>query len=150
MTKNITLSLSDDLATQMEAMPEVNWSSVARTCIIQYVEVRKNPDISSLLEKLQKQKGEEYVNGRKEADSIAGNLGYAELNLLMKKYRKKIDDVNEQEMTGGPPPWETLPSPEDIITDLLTEKKLLANEASDAFLRGLRDRIEEIERALSK
>lgn len=150
MAKNVTLSISDELASQMDALPEINWSAVAKTCIKQYIEVRKNPDISALLEKLQIQKGEEYVDGRRKADSIANDLGYSALNLLMKKYHKKFDEVQEVDMTGGPPPWETLPSPEDIVADLLTEKKLLKNDTTDAFLKGLRDRLLEMEKILSK
>jgi len=150
MTKNITLSVSDDVASQMEAMPEVNWSSVARTCIMQYIEVRKNPDISSLLEKLQKQKGEEYVNGRRKADDIVNDLGYSRLNLLMKKYNKKMDEITEQEIRGPEAPWERLSSSEDIIQTLLVESKLINDDVSDAFLRGLKERLLEIEKALSK
>ena len=151
MPKNITLSVSDEVANQMDTMPEVNWSAVARTCIMQYIEVRKNPDISSLLEKLQKQKGEEYMSGRRKADDIANDLGYSGLNLLMKKYSKKMDEVTEQEITGAELlPWETLPSPEGIIQALLSENKLINNDVSDAFLKGLKERLLEIEKALSK
>jgi hypothetical protein len=150
MPKNITLSISDDVASQMEAMPEINWSSVAKTCIKQYIEMRKNPDISSLLEKLQKQKGEDYVNGRKKAEDIANDLGYCGLNLLMKKYWKKMDELTEEEMTNPEPePWETRLTAEDVIQTLLVEKKLIDNDVSTEFLRGLGERLQEIEKALS-
>jgi hypothetical protein len=152
MPKNITLAISDDIANEMETMPEVNWSSVARTCITQYIELRKKPDIAPLLEKLQKQKGEEYVNGRKKADSIAEDLGYAGLNVLMKKYRKEDNETEEWRLMGQDPsrPWEVPPSPEDIMESLLIEKKLIDADANDAFIRGLTDRLFEIEKMLPR
>lgn len=150
MTKNITLSLSDDVASEMETMPEVNWSSVARTCIMQYIEMRKKPDIFPLIEKLKAQKGEEYVNGRKKADDIAEALGYAGLNVMMKKYTNKVEATAEEEMMGPPrPPWESPLTPTDIMEQLLIEKELIESDVSEAFLRGLRDRLLEIEKMLS-
>ncbi|HVP17250.1 MAG TPA: hypothetical protein VMT42_07775 [candidate division Zixibacteria bacterium] len=151
MAKNITLALPDVLANQMEKMPEVNWSAVAKTCIQQYIELRKNPDMSSLLEKLVKQKGEEYVNGRKKADELANELGYKGLNVLLRKYWKKREPVEAEEATGGPAePWVTLPSQEDTLQEVLSENNLVKTEASDEFLKGLRERLSEIEKALSQ
>lgn len=150
MPKNITLSLPDEMASEMEAMPEINWSAVAKTCIRQYIELRKHPDASSLLEKLQQQKGQEYVNGRKKADDIAKDLGYKGFNVLTRKYGKELAELNEREMRGPETPWETLPTAEDILQTLLVEKKLIDNDASDAFLTGLKERLSEIEKALLK
>lgn len=151
MPKNITLSLPDDLAAQMDKIPEVNWSAVAKACIKQYIEVRKSPDLSTLVEKLQKQKGEEYVNGRKKADALAETLGYRGLSAILKKYGRKMDEVNEIEMTGGPAnPYETLPSPEEVIQTFLVEAKAVDSDVSESFLKGLRERLLEIDKVLSE
>jgi hypothetical protein len=150
MPKNITLSITDAVASLMEAMPDVNWSAVAKACIKQYIEVRRNPDMSSLLEKLQKEKGEEYVNGRKKADEIAHDFGYKGLSILMRKYYDKRQEVDEKAMTGQEAPWESLPSREETIQSLLMENGYIKNELSEEFLKGLMERLLEIEKALSK
>ena len=152
MPRNITLSISDDVAVQMEAMPEVNWSSVARTSIVQYIELRKNPDLSALIEKLQRQKGEEYVKGRVKADEIADNLGYPEVDILTKKYWKEMEEVIEKDYTGyEPQPWDTAPTtPETIIQKLLIERKLVESDVSTEFARGFRERLIQIEEAIQK
>lgn len=151
MAKNITLSLPDDLADQMEKIPEVNWSAVAKGCIKQYIEVRNSPDLSAIVERLQKQKGEEYVNGRKRADEIANEIGYKGLNVLWKKYWKKREPIDEIEATGGPPePWVSIPSEEDTMQEVLSESNLIKTDASDEFLKGLKERLSEIEKVLSR
>ena len=150
MPKNITLSISDDVAIQMESMPEINWSAVAKNSIRQYIEVRKNPDISEMLEKLRKQQGEEYVNGRKRADEIAGTCGYRVLDSIVKKYIRKVQDQDEREFTRGIEPWESVPTSEEIIQALLFDKKLIDDDVSTEYLKGLRDRLIEIENALTK
>jgi len=149
MTKNITLSIPDRIGKEMEKMPEINWSAVARKCIEQYIERRKNPDVSSLLEKLQRQQGEEYVKGRRKAEEIADRLGYSELNLLMRKYQEEVDDTNVRAMQGPEEPWDHLPSRNDIMQNLLVGKGII-KEASDEFLRGIRERLREIEDSMSK
>lgn len=40
MTKNITVSVSDMLASKMETLPEINWSEVCRQSISKYIEKR--------------------------------------------------------------------------------------------------------------
>lgn len=149
MTKNITLSMPDELAKEMEKMSEVNWSAVARKCIGKYVARRKNPDISTLLKKLQNQKGEEYVTGRRKAEEIAEVLGYHGLNLLLKRYNEEVRDAQMRSYQGPIEPWEYIPSSSEIIEKLLIKKGLI-KDVSDEFLRGLKDRLLEIENVLSK
>jgi len=40
MTKNVTISVSDELAKKMNAMPEINWSEVCRQAISKYINKR--------------------------------------------------------------------------------------------------------------
>lgn len=40
MPKNVTISISDELARKMDAMPEINWSEVCRQCISKYIDKR--------------------------------------------------------------------------------------------------------------
>ncbi len=153
VAKNITISVSDDIASQMDALQDVNWSAVAKNCIKRYIELRQKPDLSILLSKLEKEKGEEYVRGRTKADEIVLQLGYAKFNLLMKKYWKKLDELTEFEATGGAsslPPWESMPDEYDALRDLLVEKNLIEGEISQAFLKGLRDRFKQVDNALAK
>ena len=42
MVKNITLSVNDEIAEQMNEYPEVNWSEVARQAIITYISHRNH------------------------------------------------------------------------------------------------------------
>lgn len=150
MTRNITLSISDDVASQMDTMPEVNWSSVARQSIIQYIEVRKNPDISELLEKLQQQKGEEYMKGRIRADEVAERMGYARLDVIVQKYTKKAERVREMQVTGPDAPWESVPCVEDAMQETLIEQGIIGDNVSTEFAKGFTDRIFEIHAAISK
>lgn len=149
MTKNITLAIPDDIAIEMEAMPEVNWSSVARTSIIQYIEMRKNPDISALIEKLQTQKSQEYVLGRKKAEEILDKNGYRMLNVILRKYWKATESIEEMDITGyDPDPWIVVPTREDELQKILAGMNLIENDLSMEFLKGLRERLLEINSAL--
>lgn len=149
MTKNITLSISDDISKDMEEMSEVNWSAVARKCIKQYIQIRKNPDISSLLEELQRQKGEDYAKGRRKVEEIAKTSGYSWLNMLFRKYQKEAEERDANAMRGQVEPWDHLPSYNDIMETMLVDNGII-KQASDEFLKGFRERLLEIEDALTK
>lgn len=149
MTKNITLSISDDTSKDMGEMPEVNWSAVARKCIKQYIQIRKNPDVSSLLEELQRQKGEDYAKGRRKVEAIAKTSGYSLLSRLVRKYQKEAQERDANAMRGPDAPWDYLPSYNDIIETILVDKGII-KQASGGFLRGFRERLLEIEAVLTK
>ena len=133
----------------MDNMKEINWSSVARESIKKYIELRENPDMSPLLENLRRQKGQEYVKGRDKANSIVNFLGYRKFSLMMKKYEKKVDEIDELEMRGPPmDPWESLPTRNDILQKILNDNKLLDTDVSDAFLNGINDMFIQIRKRL--
>jgi hypothetical protein len=148
VVKNITLSLSQDLANQMATFPEVNWSQVARTCIQRYLTQRRNSDLTPLLNQLRKEKGQDYVKGRRRAEAIAHTIGYTQLSLLLKAYRKQISRYKSN-MTPRPPnePSTPIPTPTDIMDDLLRRNHLIT-DASYAYVQGLRERFLEIANAL--
>lgn len=52
MPKNITISISDELAKKMDAMPEINWSEVCRQSISRYVEEKGTEERGELLKAL--------------------------------------------------------------------------------------------------
>lgn len=41
MPKNLTIAISDELAKEMETMPEINWSEVCRQAISNYIDEKK-------------------------------------------------------------------------------------------------------------
>ena len=63
MTKNITLSIDDNLAKKMDEMKEVNWSQVAREAFASYVATRNEPEISDIIKELTKQRSQQYAKG---------------------------------------------------------------------------------------
>ena len=149
MTKNITLSIPDEIANQMDSMPEVNWSSVARTSITQYIEMRKNPDITALIEKLQAQKSQEFISGRRKVEEILDKNGYRMLDTIMRKYWKAIEGIVEMEETGyDPPPWESIPTREAELQKILVELNQIENNVSMEYLKGLKERLLEVYHAL--
>jgi hypothetical protein len=150
MAKNLTLSIPDELAEKIAGFPEVNWSAVARRCIEQYVEARLMPDMSKLLEKLQEERGQEYVRGRKFAATIAEELGYRSLNEVVREYWKEREKQEEFEESGGPPPGENYETPNESMEKVLSKKYSDVEGASEAFLQGVREALIEIGRLLEK
>ena len=148
VVKNITLYLSQDLADQMAALPEVNWSQVARTCIQRYITSRRNPDLIPLLSQLRNEKGDDYVSGRRRAEDIAQPLGYTQLNLLIKANGKQIHNYKPHTTPRTPyDPRTSIPTPNDLMEDLLRRKHLIT-DASHAYIHCLRERLLEIATAL--
>lgn len=147
MPKNVTVAVPDDLANEMETLPEVNWSEVARTAFKRYITLRRHPDISSILEFLEKQKGEEYVNGRIFAEELVKKIGYREFNLLLQEYGERVDKERNIFNIARVLPSSRILSNEEIMIQLLREREYIA-EASESFSSGLIDRLLEINRTL--
>ena len=150
MTKNITLSLPDDLAENISKFPEVNWSSVARKCIENYIENRSKPDLTYLLEKLNEEKGQEYVRGRKFGTSIAEKLGYKNLSELVREYSKEREEWDAIRFQGAIGPFDKYEDETDTIEKVSLKKVPEIKGSSEAFLKGFREVILEINTLLSK
>jgi len=93
LPKNVTISISDDLAEKMDAMPEINWSEVCRQCISKYIEEREPEEKGELLKGL-----EEYLKTHKlpkpeEKESVRK----AEVERFTKKWGKPDYVTNTEE-----------------------------------------------------
>jgi len=158
MAKNITLSIPDDLATEMETLTEINWSAVAKKAIQTYIEIRKNPDIEPLLKKLRQEQNEEYIQGRQRADKLVALYGYKWLDLLLQPYFQAVQDVEYLEDVDCSP--ET-PDPIEEFKHSYYENKTISSKTktddeyagaqlSNEHLKGLRERLVEIYETLMK
>jgi hypothetical protein len=83
--KNITVYASEQTATKMEELKEVNWSQVCKDAIENYVEARKsvNPTVALKFQKLKEgEEREGYMFGSQLAPEILEELSYQELHDL--------------------------------------------------------------------
>lgn len=64
MGKNLTIYLPNDVAKKMENFPEVNWSEICRKAVADYVETRSEIDLAPILEKLKKERSENFKQGQ--------------------------------------------------------------------------------------
>lgn len=101
MPKNLTLAVPDELSEKMDQLKEVNWSAVARQAIEEYVERRQEPDLTPLLERLSKQKNEQYKKGLETATKIAYAESYAGLDEIFTKFAKEINRQFSQMRIDG-------------------------------------------------
>ncbi|MCW3990015.1 MAG: hypothetical protein NWE88_08085 [Candidatus Bathyarchaeota archaeon] len=148
MGKNVTIAIPDELEKWMESFPEVNWSQVARTCIYKYVAQRLNPDVSELLENIENEKGVQYKDGRRFGETLLGKMGYVEFNILLKKYRDGMLDEHIKSMEGPFEPYEKVYSSDEVMERLLKDKGLISEESSE-YIKGIRERLLELDNALA-
>jgi hypothetical protein len=145
VAKNITISIPDELAEKISQFPEVNWSSVARTSIENYIETRHKPDLTELLSRLREEKGQEYARGRDFGISLAEKLGYKNLSGLVREYYKEREDWDEiryQGLIGAP--GEKYNTENDTIQKIFVDQTPELVGSSEAFLEGFREIILEI------
>lgn len=64
MGKNVTIYLPDEVAENMEKFPEVNWSEICRQAILDYIETRSRTEIAPILERLKKERNDDYKQGQ--------------------------------------------------------------------------------------
>lgn len=91
MAKNVTISIPEELNKKMDQLEEVNWSAVARKAIEEYLETRTHPELESIIQRLSKEKKEEYGKGVKIATSIATTASYTDLNQIFVRYDFEYD-----------------------------------------------------------
>ena len=69
----------------------------------------------------------------------------------MKRYEEKVASAIDLDANGpSPEPWEYRPDSYDIIRDMLFSKKLIDNDVSLEYLKGLLDRLNVLNKELSK
>ena len=103
--KNVTVQVGDDLATKMEKLPDVNWSQVVRDCLDRYCNIRLNPNIEALTQKMKEQKEEAYAEGYKAALEWfkRENVRYEDVNQIFREFDEFEADFDRQvrEEYGG-------------------------------------------------
>ena len=105
--RNITVYVSDDTASRMDELTEVNWSQICKEAIDTYIEARKsiNPQARLKFQKLKEtEKTDGYVFGSQLASEILDNLNYQEVHEL------RWDEL-EENVDGVPlEMWQDVPS----------------------------------------
>ena len=99
MAKNLTLSIPDDLSNEMEKLPEINWSQIARNAISEYITLRTKSALpADLLDRLRKERGDEYVRGKQFAvERILPGTTYVNLDALLAATHNKAQAGAQQE-----------------------------------------------------
>jgi len=161
MAKNRTLSLPDKLSERMEKLSEVNWSEVARNAFEEYLNIRKEPEISDIIERLTKEKNKQYAIGFAAASNIAKKLNYEKFIEIFIDYDIHLEK-EEDRINPAPRSTDVLNTfrmgtlgisssaserkklPEDvkksILVELFEDKELLKNAGiSKEFERGFYD-----------
>lgn len=97
MGKNVTIYLPDDVAEKMESFPEVNWSEICRKAINDYIETRSHVDLGPIIERLKKERNDNYRKGQLFMYSeVIPKLSWEYIEFL----RKRIDIKLLQEEPG--------------------------------------------------
>jgi len=89
MTKNMTLSIPDELFSQMSNLSEVNWSAVAKKAIEEYIADRNEPEIATLIEKMKEKKNQAYKEGFERAAQIIEDQSYEIIDSIFEKQEEK-------------------------------------------------------------
>lgn len=98
MGKNVTVQVGDKLAAKMEKLPDVNWSQVVRSCLQRYCDVRLNPDIEALVQKMKEQKEEAYSEGYKTALQWfkQEEVSYADVNRIFRRLDRLEENFDRE------------------------------------------------------
>jgi hypothetical protein len=126
MVKNVTVQVGDDLAAKMEKLLDVNWSQVVRSCIQQYCNIRLNPDIEALMQKMKEQKEEAYSEGYKTALEWfkQEEVRYEDVDKVFRELDRLIEDFDRQvEEKYESEEFEEFPSLAIKVTDSRNRKK---------------------------
>jgi len=88
MPKNVTVQVNDKLAAKMKRLPDVNWSYVVRDCLEHYCNIRLNPNIEALAQKMKEEKEEAESGGYKIAWEWVkqGSVGYKDVDRIFREY----------------------------------------------------------------
>ena len=86
MTRNMTLSIDDELAKKMDKMKEINRSQVAREAFAKYIATRTDPEISEIIDKLDEQRSQQYSKGLTAALNFANDNQYEDLKDFFENY----------------------------------------------------------------
>jgi hypothetical protein len=82
----------------MEKYPEVNWSEICRTAVVDYVDTRSHMDIGPILEKLKAERNEAYKQGQIFFYQIAPKMS-------LKDFEKWYPDISTKILEEREPGW---------------------------------------------
>jgi hypothetical protein len=147
-SRNITLTVPEELAKSMSKFPEVTWSQVAREAIESYVKMREEPDLAPLLQRMAKEKTKEYIVGLAYARELSEKLSYSEFSKLMRNYWDLMDTrINAICAEEGVDPEDVLLTDFQKNYDFISaleKSNIEVRQTNDAFLKGLRVELERI------
>ena len=81
LPKNLTISISDELAKEMDTMPEINWSEVCRQAISKYIDEKKFKEKGELITGL-----EEYLKAKLSTPEAVETLRKIETERFTRKW----------------------------------------------------------------
>lgn len=141
MAKNITISVPDELAKQMEKFRDVNWSEVCRSAIGRYVETRSHPNIEAIISKLRKEFDEDFALGYKSALEFANKTSYRVLDDVYKDIDEDLTIENWRNY------WENINLDWSLGEDAF---ELVEESTSTAFIKGFFKGLIEIHNKIHK
>jgi hypothetical protein len=157
MTKNVTISLPDELADAMAKLPEVNWSAVARDAVENYVKMREKPDLAEVVQLLIKQRGSDYARGVQTAQTLAKRKGNSWLDVIVREYNSIWWKEAEEAVKEQPDEYNVI---NDVtFTDEFEGQLMLqawkkhdstAGDESDGFMMGFKRTILDIHEMVRK
>lgn len=158
MTKNITISVPDELAKGMAKLPEVNWSAVARDSIESYVKIREKPDLAEVVQLLIKERGSEFARGVQAAKNLARVKGNVWVDVIVRDYNtswwEEAQKTLKEDTEGNFSSIEEVSYSEDFEGHLMFQawKKhdSSVGDESDSFMAGFKKTILEIHEMVRK
>lgn len=97
MSRNITVTVPDELSEKMNTMTDVNWSGVTRDCIERYISARTNPSLGDAVSKIRTKKEADYQDG---FNFVVNNIDKLTVNALEEiacnskyKHEEKLFDI---------------------------------------------------------
>ncbi len=85
------------------------------------------------------------------ADEIVLTLGYSKFNVLMRNYNEKCLEAEDLDVNGPPAsPGEYRRDKYDLLRDMLISKKLIGDDVSLEYLKGLLNRLDKLDGELAK
>lgn len=131
LPRNITVSISDELAREMDAKPEINWSEVCRQCISKYVG-KRNEEKGELLKGL-----EEFLKTKLPKPEEKESVRNAEVERFTKKWGTPNYKTNED----VEPPYVSLEKTQKVNLGNQTVAELKISNAR-VLAKGTRERVE--------
>ena len=140
---NMTLSIPEDLFEEMNKIPEVKWSEVARDAISKYIQIRKTPDLGPVIEKLSASKNQQYQLGYDFAKTIAQSHSYDDIEKFFSNYDRDVKQVLHHSVRDDKNNLVGL-----LIDDLLHYNFADKSNNSAKFKLGLYDGLMDIKKGL--